>query len=205
MSLAPIFMSHASIPRAKAPILDNAKASLLSPCFRSCLRSIACETEAQPLSNPIAREPPTILRPSFKDKPYESDDSPPSEDSSSHDDVGDSFRCREPSAPVLEPCLPIASSEGQEQRQQWARVHTLEQWFPSIVRKAAWSISADRRSAILRLEIGTGAMRGAIVLIRADPHSVHVELDAPPGIDLEAWKNRLRRRLASHRLAMIVS
>jgi hypothetical protein len=94
---------------------------------------------------------------------------------------------------------------GLQQRIELARAQTLEQMLPSLVRKAAWQIDADRRSATLRLEIGSGTFDGATVLIRADLHEVRIELDAPPGIDLEAWKSRLRLRLASQGLIAVIS
>jgi hypothetical protein len=99
----------------------------------------------------------------------------------------------------------LEAPAGIQQRMELARAQTLEQMLPSLVRKAAWHIAPDRCSATLRLEIGTGAFDGATVLIRADLHAVHVELDAPPGIDLEAWKSRLRLRLASQGLIAMVS
>jgi hypothetical protein len=97
------------------------------------------------------------------------------------------------------------SAFGFSQRIELARTQVLEQMFPSVVRKAAWDISRDRCSATLLLEIGFGSMDGATVLIRADPKEVHIELDAPPGIDREAWMNRLRLRLASQGLTATVS
>lgn len=101
--------------------------------------------------------------------------------------------------------VPILDSNGLQQRMELARAQTLEQMLPCIVRKAAWQIDADRRSATLRLEIGSGMFDGATVLIRADLREVHIELDAPPGIDLEAWKSRLRLRLASQGLIAMIS
>jgi hypothetical protein len=101
--------------------------------------------------------------------------------------------------------FPPASVDGLQERLDLARTQTLEQIFPVLVRKAAWQFAADRRSATLRLEIGAGPFDGTTVLIRADLHEVHIELDAPPGIDLEAWKSRLRLRLASQGLIAMIS
>jgi hypothetical protein len=86
------------------------------------------------------------------------------------------------------------------QRVLRARAVSLEELFGVLVRRASWSLGADRRSATLRLEIGTGALEGSSVIISADPHELRIVLDAPPGVDMEAWKNRLRRRLASQGL-----
>jgi len=100
---------------------------------------------------------------------------------------------------------PVDPAAGTSERLELARAQTLQAVFPALVRKAAWQIAGDRRSATLHLEIGGGAFDGATVLIRADPHEVRIELDAPPGIDLEAWKSRLRLRLASQGLVTSIS
>lgn len=100
---------------------------------------------------------------------------------------------------------PPEATSGLPERMELARAQTLEQMLPALVRKAAWHIAADRRSATLRLEIGSGQFDGTTVLIRADLHEVHIELDTPPGIDLEAWKSRLRLRLASQGLTAMIS
>jgi len=99
----------------------------------------------------------------------------------------------------------VEPTSGLHERMEMARSHALEQMFPALVRKAAWQIAPDRRSATLRLEIGSGSFDGTTVLIRADLHEVHIELDAPPGIDLEVWKSRLRLRLASQGLIAMIS
>ena len=95
--------------------------------------------------------------------------------------------------------------EQMQHRVQLVRVHTLEQLMCSLVRKAAWHLDRAKRSATLRLEIGAGPLQGAIVLIHANPAEIRVELDAPPDIDLEVWKNRLKARLASRQLAAAIS
>lgn len=100
---------------------------------------------------------------------------------------------------------PVEAASGVQERMELVRVQTLEQMLPALVRKAAWHIAADRCSATLRLEIGSGSFDGTTVLIRADLHEVHIELAAPPGIDLEAWKRRLRLRLASQGLIATIS
>lgn len=81
------------------------------------------------------------------------------------------------------------------------RSSSLEQLFGSLVKRVAWSTTSDRSSSTLRLEIGAGELAGATILITADLHELRVVLDTPPGVDLEAWKNRLSQRLASKGLA----
>lgn len=101
----------------------------------------------------------------------------------------------------IERAVPAAPTE----RAERVRSASLEQLFGSLVKRVAWSTTADRSSATLRLEIGAGELAGATILITADPRELCVVLDAPPGIDLEAWKNRLSQRLASKGLAATFS
>lgn len=90
---------------------------------------------------------------------------------------------------------------GTTERLELARSCTLAELLPALVRRASWGSSPDRNTASLRLEIAAGAFDGTTVLITADPQEIRIELDAPPGFDLEAWKSRLRLRLASQGLA----
>jgi len=81
------------------------------------------------------------------------------------------------------------------------RSSSVEQLFGALVKRIAWSMTPDRTSGTVRLEIGAGELEGTIVLITSDPQGLSVVLDGPPGIDLEAWKHRLCQRLASIGLA----
>jgi hypothetical protein len=82
-----------------------------------------------------------------------------------------------------------------------ARAACLEELFGALVRRASWRMGSDRRSASLRIEIGAGALEGCTLTISASPNDLKIALDSPPGFDMEAWKNRLRRSLASKGLA----
>jgi hypothetical protein len=79
---------------------------------------------------------------------------------------------------------------------------TLQQLWPALVRRVAWE--GDARRATLRLELGTGALRGVAVLLECDGDLVHVRLSAPAdaGADLDAWRGRIAARLARAGLAV---
>ncbi len=81
------------------------------------------------------------------------------------------------------------------------RSSSVERLFGALVKRIAWSVTPDRTSGTVRLEIGAGELEGTVVLITSDPQGLSVVLDGPPGIDLEAWKHRLCQRLASIGLA----
>ncbi|MGO9838488.1 MAG: hypothetical protein ACLP1X_30270 [Polyangiaceae bacterium] len=71
----------------------------------------------------------------------------------------------------------------------------MEELWPTLVRRAAWS--GDARRGTVRLELGAGALAGAVVMVHADNGRVRVELTAPPGVDLDAWRARISARLAA--------
>jgi hypothetical protein len=62
----------------------------------------------------------------------------------------------------------------------------------------AWS--GDGRRGTVRLELGSGAMAGAELLVESDDGRVRVHLRAPPGVDLDAWRERIGARLAARGL-----
>jgi hypothetical protein len=71
--------------------------------------------------------------------------------------------------------------------------------MPGLVRKVAWS--GDARRGALRLELGSGALAGASVVVQSEGGRVDVTLVAPSGAagpsrgDLEAWRDRIAARL----------
>lgn len=75
---------------------------------------------------------------------------------------------------------------------------SVEELWPALVRKAAWS--GDSRRGAVRLELGAGALAGATVLVQSDDGRVRVQLSAPAGIDLDAWRARIASRLAARGL-----
>jgi hypothetical protein len=71
----------------------------------------------------------------------------------------------------------------------------LEQLWPALVRKVAWEGDAWRGS--MRLELGSGALSGAILLLQCDGGRVRVQLTAPVEADLDSWRARIAARLAA--------
>jgi hypothetical protein len=76
----------------------------------------------------------------------------------------------------------------------------LEDLLAGMVRKVAWS--GDGRRGALRLELGSGALAGATVLVQAAGGRVDVTLGSAPGSahsrdELEAWRGRIAARLAA--------
>jgi len=75
---------------------------------------------------------------------------------------------------------------------------TVEELWPVLVRRAAWSGDACRGT--VRLELGAGALAGATVLVHSEAGRVSVQLSAPPGVDLDGWRARIAQRLAARGL-----
>ncbi len=75
---------------------------------------------------------------------------------------------------------------------------SIEDLLPALVRKVAWC--GDARSGSVLLELGAGALAGARLLVTAEGGRVHVQLSAPPGVDLAGWRTRITARLAARGL-----
>ncbi len=75
---------------------------------------------------------------------------------------------------------------------------SLEDLLPALVRKVAWS--GDGRRGTVRLELGSGGMAGAEVIVESDEGRVRVQLRAPDGVDGDAWRRRVSARLAARGL-----
>jgi hypothetical protein len=80
-----------------------------------------------------------------------------------------------------------------------ARV-SLEDLLPALVRRVAWS--GDGRRGTVRLELGSGALAGAELVVHADEGRVRVQLRAPPGVDLGPLRERIGARLAARGVAI---
>jgi hypothetical protein len=94
-----------------------------------------------------------------------------------------------PPAPASSPPRPSAAAPP-----------SLEELLPELVRKIAWS--GDSHRGAVRLEVGAGALAGAILLVQAEGGRVHVKLSAP-GVchaETEAWRARIEARLAERGL-----
>jgi len=77
---------------------------------------------------------------------------------------------------------------------------SMESMLPDMVRKIAWS--GDGKRGSMRLELGAGALAGGTLLVHADEGRVSVELNAPSGTDVNAWKERLEERLERRGVAV---
>jgi hypothetical protein len=73
-----------------------------------------------------------------------------------------------------------------------ARVSSMEELLPALVRRIAWA--GDRHRGSVRLELGAGAWSGTTLLVHADGGRVRVEVHGAPGARLDALEE-LRRRL----------
>jgi hypothetical protein len=89
------------------------------------------------------------------------------------------------------PPIPLASTT--EGRQPGPNPISVEELWPTLVRKAAWS--GDARCGTVRLELGAGALAGAVVMVHANNGRVCVKLTAPRGVDVDAWRARISARL----------
>jgi hypothetical protein len=94
-------------------------------------------------------------------------------------------------AQPIESASPVAAVETR------ARA-SLEDVLPQVVKKIAWS--GDARRGAVRLELGAGALAGSTLLIEADDGKIRVRMDAPPGVDAAAWRERILDRFAKKKL-----
>jgi len=72
---------------------------------------------------------------------------------------------------------------------------SLEDLLPALVRRVAWT--GDGRRGTVRLELGSGALAGAELVVHADDGHVRVHLRAPAGVDLGPLRERIAARLAA--------
>jgi hypothetical protein len=77
---------------------------------------------------------------------------------------------------------------------------SLEDLLPALVRRVAWS--GDGRRGTVRLELGSGALAGAELVVHADDGHVRVQLRAPAGVDLGPLRERIAARLAARGVAL---
>ncbi len=116
----------------------------------------------------------------------------------SADDLDPSAR----QAAQLAPPMPMTAFENEKQEvaaQTNARV-SLEDLVPQLVKKIAWS--GDSQRGTVRMELGAGELAGSTLTVSADNGRVSVDVAAPPGTDLAAWRERLSSRLAARGLSL---
>lgn len=89
-----------------------------------------------------------------------------------------------PPLAVSSPAAPVASAPP---------ALSLEDILPQLVRKLA--LAGDGKRATVRVEIGSGALAGATVVVSNESGGIRVDVEAPPGTDHAAWSARIRSRL----------
>lgn len=77
---------------------------------------------------------------------------------------------------------------------------SLEDLLPALVRRVAWS--GDGRRGTVRLELGSGALAGAELVVHAEDGHVRVQLRAPAGVDLGPLRERIAARLLQRGLSL---
>ncbi len=96
------------------------------------------------------------------------------------------------------PSAPTSPSAPETDSVALASRVSLEHVMSRFVRKVAWSGDANRGTA--RLELGAGALAGATLTIHSEQGAVSVSLELPPGVDANAWRERIARRLGARGL-----
>jgi hypothetical protein len=114
-----------------------------------------------------------------------------------HDDPLDPM-LRQPA--LLAPTLPapLAASRSPEAAVAMQASASLEELLPQLVRRIAWS--GDGKKGTVRMELGAGVLAGATLMLESEGGRVRVQLDAPAGVDGQAWKERIGARLAEKRI-----
>jgi hypothetical protein len=70
---------------------------------------------------------------------------------------------------------------------------SLEEILPALVRRIAWS--GDGRRGVVRIELGSGELDGAMLLVATEGGRVRVALSGGAGVELESWRERIAKRL----------
>jgi hypothetical protein len=76
----------------------------------------------------------------------------------------------------------------------------LEFLMTQLVRRAAWG--GDRRRGTARIELGSGELAGATLLVESEQNEVRIELELPAGVLAEPWRERIAARLSARGLAV---
>jgi len=101
-------------------------------------------------------------------------------------------------APTAMPRILAASEPAQAPVN--APLPELEQLLGRLVRRAAWG--GDGRKGSARLEIGSGALSGATLLVHADGGELSIDLELPPGASRDEWHARIASRLEARGLTL---
>jgi hypothetical protein len=158
---------------------------------------------AGPMFSNVLRPPPLVLAkpgmpsatqtatphvpPSKGEKPMSTKD----------DDLDPMARRAAQLAPPVQLGPPIAVEQPSAIVDTQARV-SLEEILPALVRKIAWA--GDGKRGSVRIELGAGELAGSTLLVHADDGKVRVELSVPPGVDSNAWRDRIHEKLTARGL-----
>lgn len=144
-------------------------------------KGIETKTPGQPMSAPVA------VAQTKHEKPLKTTD----------DDLDPMARRAAQLAPPVQLGAPAAVAEPSAIVETHARV-SLEEILPQLVRKIAWA--GDGKKGSVRIELGAGELAGSTLLVHADDGKVRVQLDVPPGVDANAWKDRIHEKLTARGL-----
>ncbi len=68
----------------------------------------------------------------------------------------------------------------------------LDQIMTKLVRKVAWGGDGERGAA--RIELGAGELAGATIVVESDNGALSVDVELPPGVAADVWRERLEKR-----------
>ncbi|MEB2313798.1 MAG: hypothetical protein OZ928_18285 [Polyangiaceae bacterium] len=74
-----------------------------------------------------------------------------------------------------------------------AALPAVEELVQRLVRRVAWG--GDGRRGTARVELGAGELAGATITVESSGRELHVEVELPPGVEAEPWRERLSARL----------
>ncbi len=69
----------------------------------------------------------------------------------------------------------------------------VEQLVARLVRRVAWG--GDGRRGAARIELGAGELAGATITVESCGRELAVDIDLPPGVSADAWRERITARL----------
>lgn len=71
----------------------------------------------------------------------------------------------------------------------------VEQLVARLVRRVAWG--GDGRRGAARIEVGAGELAGATITVESCGRELSLDVDLPPGVPADAWRERIAARLRS--------
>jgi hypothetical protein len=77
---------------------------------------------------------------------------------------------------------------------------TIEAMLGRVVKRIAWG--GDGRRGTARLELGSGELAGAVILLEADERGVEIDVELPAGCSADVWRDRILERLRDRGLSV---